>query len=221
MWCVSIGNLGPGVGVVFVQRPDARLESARVRPIGYMSRSTPFERERWRARGLSPASGRRRAIGLRSREISLAFCCGALEDLELTAVDRGELALLSVVADGAVAQRPVDGDGVAGFDVARGLGGLAPQRDAVPVLAVLAVDDGGRRDAQERHGGAAVEGSGLRVLADDADDPRLVLRQLRVGTPVGALDVQLGGAVLDAILLVAVDAQGSREREGVPLLEVA
>ena len=56
----------------FIQRPDARPAEPASGRLGYMSRSTPFERERGRVRGLSPASGAAARSG--SREMSLPFC---------------------------------------------------------------------------------------------------------------------------------------------------
>jgi hypothetical protein len=81
----------------------------------------------------------------------------------------------------------------------------------VPGDVALEGRPGATVDARGRGPSCGRLAQGRCVLADDADDPRLVLRQLRVGAPVGALGVQLGCAVLDAVLLVTVDAQGTCE----------
>src|SRR5450631_1665032 len=81
-----------------------------------------------------------------------------LEDLELAAVDGGESAL-DVLGAGntSVLDGAVDRDEIADTDIPSGLGGLAPQRDAVPVLPVLAILGRGGPDAEDGHGGATVE----------------------------------------------------------------
>src|SRR6185436_3110794 len=83
------------------------------------------------------------------------------------------------------------------------------------------VDAGPGRDADPGQRNIAGRVDRLRVLARDADEANVVLRDALVRVGLRLIDLKLRDAVLVSVLLVDVDAHGPRERERVALVEGA